>query len=216
MRVTNLRQSVPVRSDDEIGHLSAAFNQMSADLSTAYQELEESRARLGEQAAMLEELSHRDGLTQLLNRRAFDEQARLLFARTRRYGRRLTLGMADIDEFKKVNDDFSHATGDAVLREIACLIQGHIREIDLVGRYGGEEFALTFPETDPANGARLADRLRELVARHDWTRVAPGLAVTLSIGLTGNVGMASIEEQFGLAAAKLYEAKTNGRDRVAV
>ena len=74
MRGTALRQSVRVRSDDEIGHLSAAFNQMSTDLSKAYQELEASRARLGEQAARLEELSRRDELTQLLNRRAFDER----------------------------------------------------------------------------------------------------------------------------------------------
>lgn len=124
--------------------------------------------------------------------------------------------MAEIDGFKKVNDDFSHATGDAVLREIACLIQDHISEIDLVGRYGGEKFALAFPGTDPANAARLADRVRKLVARHDWTHVAPKLMVTLSIGLAGNVGVASIEEQFGLADAKLYEAKANGRDRVAV
>ena len=126
----------------------------------------------------------------------------------------MTLGMAEIDHFKRVNDEFLHATGCAVLRELACLVTGHLREIDLVGRYGGEEFALAFPETDVANVARLADRLRELVARHDWTRVALGLSVTLSIGLAEHAGTASLEEQFGVADAKLYEAKTNGRNRV--
>ena len=67
----------------------------------------------------------------------------------------------------------------------ACLIQDHISEVHVVGRYGGEKFALAFPGTDPANAARLADRLRKLVARHDWTHVVPKLTATLSIGLAG-------------------------------
>lgn len=214
MRGTDLRQSVRVRSGDEIGDLSVAFNQMSADLSDAHHELEASGARLAEQAALLEEQSRRDELTQLPNRRAFNEQTRLLVVQAQRYGRSLTLGMADIDQFKQVNDNFSHATGDAVLRQVSCLISEHIREIDLVGRYGGEEFALAFPETDVAAAAEIADRVRELVARHDWTLVAPGLSVTLSIGLAGAVAPASLEQQLSLADAKLYEAKTRGRNHV--
>ena len=170
----DLRQLVRVRSNDEIGQLSAAFNQMSGNLAATHDKLEASRARLGEQAEALEELSRRDPLTGLFNRRAFDELVANLFAQARRMQHPLTLGMIDIDHFKKVNDDFSHATGDEVLREVARLISTSLREVDLVARYGGEEFVIAFPATDLDGAKRYADRLRAHVAGQDWQAVAAG------------------------------------------
>jgi diguanylate cyclase (GGDEF)-like protein len=198
MRAGALRQSVPVRSHDEVGQLSFA-----------------SRARLGEQAELLKELSRRDDLTTLFNRRAFDEQVSILMAQAHRYGRPLTLALADIDHFKQVNDRYSHATGDAVLREVAGLIEEHVREADLVARYGGEEFVIAFPETDLDAAVMLTERLRELVAVHDWERIAPELAVTISVGLsTENGKQRSFREVLAVADARLYDAKAAGRNKV--
>jgi diguanylate cyclase (GGDEF)-like protein len=214
MRGGALRQSVQVRSNDEVGLLSGAFNEMSDDLATVYQQLESSRTRLQEQAAALAELSRRDALTDLLNRRAFDEQAELIFKQARRYDHPLTLAMVDVDHFKRVNDEHSHAVGDAVLREVARIIQAHVRDIDIVARYGGEEFAVAFPETTVADARQLSDRLRALVADHDWGAIADGLSVTLSVGLGERTGAPSFREILALADSKLYEAKTGGRNRV--
>jgi diguanylate cyclase (GGDEF)-like protein len=209
-----LRQLVRVRSNDEIGQLSAAFNQMSENLAIAHDELESSRARLSEQAEELKELSRRDELTHLLNRRAFDDLTSNLFAQARRFEHPLTLAMADVDHFKKVNDEYSHATGDAVLREVAGLISRNIREIDLLARYGGEEFAIAFPQTDIAGATRFANRIRELVAAFNWAGIAPDLFVTISIGLAERTTEASFKETLNKADAKLYEAKSNGRNQV--
>ena len=214
MRDGELLQSVPVLSRDEVGQLSAAFNDMSTDMAAAHEGLEASRERLSTQADLLKELSLQDELTQLLNCRAFDERVPILLAQARRFDQALTLAMADIDHFEAVNDEFSHATGDAVLREVASLIGDNVREIDVVARYGGEEFAIAFPQTTIDGAAQCADRLRELVENHDWGRLATGLSVTLSVGLSEITGDGSLEAVLNAADAKLYEAKDNGRNQV--
>lgn len=214
MRRGILRQSVPVRGEDEIAQLSTSFNQMSDELANTYNELKASREQLSEQAEMLKELSRRDELTGLLNRRAFDEQAALMFEQARRFGHPLTLAMVDIDHFKQVNDDYSHAVGDAVLREVAHLIGSKVREIDLVARYGGEEFAMAFMETPLDAAGKFLDKLRQLVAAHDWEKITPGLRLTLSAGLSNRTMGSTLGEVLDLADARLHEAKTNGRNLV--
>ena len=214
MRRGLLRQSVRVRGDDEITQLSSTFNQMSDELADTYNELRASREQLSEQAEMLKELSRRDELTGLLNRRAFDEQASNMFAQARRFDHPLTLAMADIDHFKRVNDDYSHAIGDAVLREVAHLLGSKVREIDLVARYGGEEFALAFLETPLDAAGRFLDKLRRYVEEHDWEKVAPGLKVTLSAGVASRSAGSTLSEVLDVADTRLHEAKTNGRNLV--
>jgi len=214
MRRGELRQTVQVRSADEVGLLAETFNRMSSDLADAHDALKRSNAQITEQASQLAELSRRDELTQIPNRRAFDEQAEHIFSQSKRYGHPVTVALADIDHFKSINDRFSHAAGDAVLRVIAEVIRANIRQSDIVARYGGEEFAIVFPETPIDEGVRLAERVLELIRTRDWSPINAGLSVSISMGLCENASLPSIEEMMKAADAKLYQAKRAGRDRV--
>ena len=213
MRQGDLHQEVPVRTNDELGVLSARFNEMSADLAQAYQMLHDSREQISQQAAMLVEMSRSDELTGLMNRRAFDEEAGKIFVRSQRYEYPFSLAVADIDHFKQVNDRYTHVVGDRVLRAVADLLQANIRETDLVARYGGEEFTIAFPATPLEQAGQLAERLRRAVQGHDWPDIHPDLKVTLSIGLSAKNGLVSVKELLQAADIRLYEAKDHGRNQ---
>lgn len=214
----DLRQQVNIVSDDEIGVLATNFNRMSAELAQAHEELQQSHDKISHQATLLQELSVRDGLTKLYNRRFFDERGAQLIAQATRYERPFTIMMGDIDYFKKINDQYSHATGDEVLRRIASLLQQNTRDSDVVARYGGEEFVIAFPETPLHQAAALCERLRQQIEEHPWPQVAPhaapGLRVTMSMGLSDDVGLETFEKLVGAADAMLYEAKAKGRNRL--
>ena len=161
----------------------------------------------------LERLATTDGLTGLANRRHFLGQAAEEMARARRYGRPITVGIADLDHFKQVNDRFGHAVGDHVLQSFATLVAETLRQTDRVGRYGGEEFAFIFPETTPEEALRLAGRLRQrLAAAPPLLPDGSVLPVTVSIGLADATGR-DLEESLAQADIALYQAKGNGRDR---
>ena len=215
MKPGQLRQKVPVASNDELGRLSSSFNHMSEELAQTYTALENSNRKLDEYSQQMRELSERDELTHLLNRRAFNARIELLAAQARRYEHPITLAMIDVDHFKKVNDQYSHAIGDRVLQVIASILRSHLRDADLLARYGGEEFVIAFPETDPEQATMLADRLRGLVVTHSWISVAPDLNVTLSIGLAELKSGITIPQAMRIADANLYEAKRSGRNRIA-
>jgi diguanylate cyclase (GGDEF)-like protein len=169
---------------------------------------------LGRQAAELDRLSREDALTGLFNRRHVDAALALEWERARRFGRDLAVAIADIDHFKGVNDRFSHAVGDEVLRRVATILREGTRAVDVVGRWGGEEFVLLLVETPPDRAARLCEKLRAAVEAHDWSAVAPGLAVTVSVGIAGNAEAADPAALLAAADARLYEAKRAGRNRV--
>ena len=161
----------------------------------------------------LERLATTDGLTGLPNRRHFLGQAAEEMARARRYGRPITVGIADLDHFKQVNDRFGHAVGDHVLQSFASLVAETLRQTDRVGRYGGEEFAFIFPETTPEEALRLAGRLRQrLAAEPPLLPDGSVLPVTVSIGLADATGR-DLEESLAQADIALYQAKGSGRDR---
>jgi diguanylate cyclase (GGDEF)-like protein len=192
---------------DEIGAMAAVFNQMS-------KEMWESRQRIERQTVMLRELSVRDELTGLHNRRHFDEQAATAFAHARRYHRPLTAMMCDIDHFKAINDRFTHVVGDAVLRAVAGILKAETRSSDIVARYGGEEFAVVFTEGRAAEAMAFAERIRARVEAYSWREISPDLQVTISIGLDGSPARTSVADMLAAADQRLYEAKHAGRNRV--
>ncbi len=210
----NLRQTVAVKSDDEIGVLAHAFNQMSGELAQATENLQLSHAQISQQAAQLKEIAVRDGLTKLYNRRHFDEQLGHLFAQAIRYNRPLTVMIGDIDFFKRINDGFSHATGDEVLKRVALILSGAVRQSDIVARYGGEEFVIAFPETQLTQAAALCERLRQMIEAHPWYEIHADLKVTMSMGLNNDPALGGPEKMIAAADKLLYAAKEGGRNRV--
>jgi diguanylate cyclase len=163
-------------------------------------ELEAAQARADRAAAS-------DALTGLGNRRAFDAR----MAELRGGG---ALVLIDVDHFKGINDTFSHTVGDRVLGEIAGVLRDHCRPGEVAVRFGGDEFALLL-KTDPAGAARVAERIREVVVAYDWNVIAPGLRVTLSMGLATFADGTSGHELFDRADRYLYTAKRNGRNQLA-
>ena len=214
MTLGELRQKVTVRSKDEIGVLAEAFNRMSADLAHAYEDLEQSNRTINEQTLLLKELSIRDELTQLYNRRHFNEQAAMLFTQMERFKHSLSFMMGDIDYFKQVNDKFSHATGDEVLKIVAEILQTNTRKCDIVARYGGEEFVIIFPETSLIQVIQRCEKLRQLIENYPWSTVQPELHITMSMGLNDDLTLDGFEQMLAVADNKLYQAKANGRNQL--
>jgi diguanylate cyclase (GGDEF)-like protein len=172
-------------------------------------------SELVRQADTFEQLACVDGLTGVNNRRHFLVLADIEWSRFRRYGRPLALLMLDIDRFKSVNDQYGHDVGDAVIKSVAQVLQQHKRTSDVVGRLGGEEFALLLPEATPENAVTAAERFRQLVADCTVSVGELSLSVTVSIGVAaGCQATTSIEELLKDADLALYEAKRSGRNRV--
>lgn len=157
----------------------------------------------------LEEMAKIDGLTGILNRMSWEAVTREELRRLVRYDHVGSLLMIDIDRFKAINDTLGHAAGDETLKGIATILKMGIREIDLLGRYGGEEFVLFLPETPPDAAAKVADRLREAIKV---------LKVTASIGISAGPRGKEWDLDAILQAADtaLYRAKAEGRDRVVI
>jgi diguanylate cyclase (GGDEF)-like protein len=162
----------------------------------------------------LERQTYEDALTGLANRRRLDQRLADEFALALRHSRPLAVAIADLDHFKAVNDRYSHAIGDAVLRALAKLLTAQIRHTDLVARFGGEEFVLVLAQTDSDAALRVCEKLRLAVANHPWDTIQPGLAITLSIGLCADTSLPGHERMLAIADRNLYRAKASGRNRV--
>jgi diguanylate cyclase (GGDEF)-like protein len=210
----SLLQRVPVVGKDEVAVLAGAFNEMSEKLARTHEELNASHQTILTQSEQMRELSVRDALTKLHNRRHFDEQASTLFSHAVRHQRPLSVVIGDIDFFKRINDQFSHATGDMVLRQVGEILRGHMRLSDLVARYGGEEFVIAFPDTELPQAAALCDKLRALIEGFPWHQVHPDLKVTMSMGVYADIAAGTAEAMLQKADALLYRAKQTGRNRV--
>lgn len=219
MRTGDLRQQVPMSAahSSEVASLAAAFNAMSHELASSHESLKASHATILAQSVQLKELSIRDALTGLYNRRHFDESMRLMFDQALRQRLALSLAIADIDGFKRINDSHSHAIGDQVLRQVAEILRSHLRVSDLLARWGGEEFVIALPDTQAPAAAALCDKLRQAVAQFNWEGIKPGLVVTLSFGVSTELGGgASAYALLERADTQLYRAKGSGRNRVCV
>ncbi|MFP2932058.1 diguanylate cyclase [Pyxidicoccus sp. 3LG] len=170
---------------------------------------------LAAQVGELQRLSATDGLTGVHNHRHFQERLREEFRRAQRYDDALSLILLDLDHFKDVNDQYGHAAGDGVLREVAGALQRGVRETDLVARYGGEEFAVLLPRTHLTGALTVAERVRrELRALR--LGVDGALRVTASLGVSSfpHRTVLSPEQLLLTADEALYQAKHEGRDRI--
>lgn len=202
----------------------ASVNERLADatrqLETKTRALEDANVHLAKAVETLHQISSQDGLTDVANRRHFDETLVLEWRRAARTNAPLSLLMLDIDFFKAFNDSAGHQAGDECLRRVAQTLRDTLqRAADLVARYGGEEFAILLPETDEEHAQRLASLLRERVsALQIEHRSSPFAHVTVSIGVASIVPSrdngTGAQQLLGAADAALYEAKRQGRNRV--
>jgi diguanylate cyclase (GGDEF)-like protein len=179
-------------------------------------ELEERDKELSELNDKLRQISLTDGLTQIENRRSLEERLHDMWSHSVRLHEPIALVMCDIDKFKNVNDQYGHQAGDAVLKDFAQLLKSEAREIDRVGRYGGEEFLLILPGTVLDAAVTFAERLREKVEGHTFTYSDGTLRRTMSCGVAGSPHP-RIKDQEALLKASddaLYVAKETGRNRV--
>jgi diguanylate cyclase (GGDEF)-like protein len=158
-----------------------------------------------------------DSLTGLANRRRLEETLRAELARAARFHDPVCVVLADLDDFKRVNDTYGHAVGDEVLKEFARALKSTVRESDLAGRWGGEEFVLVLTGTATDGGARLAERARAAI--ESVTIHAPNgdpVSVTASFGVAASLGTIGIDELVAAADSALYQAKDGGKNRVVV
>jgi diguanylate cyclase (GGDEF)-like protein len=181
-------------------------------------ELEEANHLLQQRTRELERLALTDPLTGLFNRRAMDELARFELKRHARYPSPLTLGFIDVDNFKRINTDHLLTGGDEVLRGLARILTSSLREVDSVGRVGGEEFLVIARETNEDGAHRLAERIRSTVADTAIDYHGQAITITVSLGLAvADVGVpAEYQEMNEVAASALNYAKKMGRNRFEV
>ncbi len=166
----------------------------------------------------LQDMALRDPLTGILNRRALGEPLTRELKSGLRYSAPACLMILDLDYFKTVNDRLGHMAGDLVLRELAALMTDTVRDVDIVGRYGGEEFAIILPHTSIRQAHTLAERLRTQIESHAFAVEDGIVRLTTSIGIADvcNPAIASVEDWVNAADSALYEAKAQGRNRVVV
>lgn len=178
--------------------------------------------QLREVSAELDRLARTDALTSVANRRALFDLMGVEFRRSRRYGRDLSVLMLDLDHFKQVNDRWGHPFGDEVLREVSRLVLRNIRESDILGRYGGEEFAVVLPEANAEQAVLVGEKLRHAIEAHTFRMPDASAPGEPTVRLTISIGVASTPvdqdqdevELFSRADQALYEAKRTGRNRV--
>lgn len=220
---------VPVMMEDEVLALiyvyktdpaSRPFDQHDVQLAVAISHqaaLTIQRTRLLEKSQLLEKLAVTDSLTGLYNRRQFIELAEREFQRTKRHRHALTAMMVDVDDFKKANDLHGHSVGDQVLIVLAECFRVEFRVLDLIGRYGGDEFVTLLLETDIGDAVGVAERLRRRVARTPIKIKAGTIKITVSVGCASYT---EADKELGSllirADAALYLAKEAGKNRVEV
>lgn len=201
---------MPVK--DAAGNVvSVCFTLFDATDTSIYQ------SRLQVAMAELEQVSNLDGLTNLYNRRYIDSMLPQEFTRSLRYKHPLAVILADIDHFKKINDTHGHRAGDEVIREIASRLRNGLREIDVIGRYGGEEFIMILPETDAPGARSVAERLRQGIADTPVSSGALSLPVTISLGITEiSQHTPRYTDMIEEADKALYFSKAAGRNLASV
>lgn len=158
-----------------------------------------------------------DELTRVFNRRHFMKLAEQEFERAKRYRHALSIIIFDIDDFKKVNDDYGHLCGDAVLQELSLACRTVLRQCDVLARFGGEEFILLLSETDNASALMVGKRLCQLAADHVVEYMDTQIQVTISVGVTtSNLDEDTLDDLLNRADRALYQAKRLGKNRLEI
>lgn len=238
-RELTLRADLELHSNDEIGELGRTFNSLNQKVYDAQQRLREKidlagsalmktneqlQQRSGElelrtqdlekALALVEKLAVTDSLTDLRNRRYFDDNLASAFARAQRFNESLCLVLVDIDLFKQINDTYGHAAGDTVLQVLSRIFRSRTRETDTAARLGGDEFAFLLYRTQRDDAIRFADDLLKLAHIQHFNFHEQEIHIGLSIGIACNQNnIHSIEALYGAADEALYEAKRRGRDQ---
>lgn len=170
---------------------------------------------LNERTRSLTDLALTDELTRIANRRSFVASVQSELSRCERSHLKVALLLLDIDYFKSVNDNYGHQAGDEVLQQLAFRISNTLREYDIFGRIGGEEFGVFLAETDRETALQVAERLRILIAAEPFVIAGRPLPITISVGVATGEGH-SFEHLYGEADTALYKAKSAGRNQVAI
>jgi len=192
-----------------VAKLVEANNSMQRQLASAEGKLQEQARQIETHAAA----ARTDPLTQLANRRAFDDALKSRLKEHRDSGRPFCVAMIDVDHFKKFNDTYGHLAGDEVLRTIGRVLRRSTRQSDFIARYGGEEFTVVYPGTRVSDACALVERIREAIAAECVEFNGTELRATASIGVAQFLGTEELDSLVERADAALYAAKTSGRNR---
>ncbi|NUT89645.1 diguanylate cyclase [Pseudomonas corrugata] len=201
---------LPLRSpDSKINHICLVIYDVT-DVATNRHQLQAANAQL-------QLLSSTDRLTGLYNRGYWEENLKATYARHQRYGNNSSLVMFDIDHFKRVNDTYGHQAGDKVIEQVASLVREHVRDSDVAGRYGGEEFGVVLSDTDKAGARMFAERLRKAVEEMDVRYGDKVIRFTISLGVADLSPPSNTHaDLIAWADEALYTSKKTGRNRVTV
>ena len=190
--------------------LERSKNQILDQKNRELQEYVERLERLNQQ---VRELSIRDELTGLYNRRYFMQQIKQHVRMAIRAEQHASILLLDVDRFKQINDTFGHHVGDDVLKALAQLFKSSMRDTDIIARYGGEEFVIILPATTAKDAMQVSEKLRQTIEQHDWSNIQEGLSLTISSGLVDTHEGDHHEILLNLADKRLYTAKHQGRNR---
>lgn len=216
----DLDHTVTINNRDEFGLVAFGFNKMVQQIKTNMEELHIQMDLIKKAKKRIEIMASTDELTQVFNRRALFEKLDGLMSLSERYKHKVGLLMFDIDHFKAVNDTYGHHAGDVVLKNVSTLLKDVVRKVDVIGRYGGEEFVIVLPETDIVSSLIAAEKVRKAVERLKIDTGNEIISVTISIGvseltiLKDKHQTITPESFINFADSALYVAKESGRNRV--
>lgn len=230
-----IAKHLEVASSDEIGRLINVFNKLNQQLANNYEKLQ-SKIDLADQALrnknieliartdelenaleMLSSMATTDWLTKLPNRRQFDDGFEQMLSQADRFKEPLTLALIDVDNFKDINDNYGHATGDEVLRQLGTLLKDAVRRSDAPARLGGDEFAILLYHTEEQQAEILVRQMLKKMKAHVFAFNGQKISVTLSAGIAQYATSTNTKQSLYFAADKaLYTAKHRGRDQYAI
>jgi diguanylate cyclase (GGDEF)-like protein len=206
-------------ANEELRKLNLSYAHVVIELKQAKERSESFAMELKKVNEQLTERAYRDELTGLYNHRYFQEIMETEMNRASRYQRAMSLIMLDIDNFKHINDTYGHPQGDEVLRVVSAVLKQSIRACDIVSRYGGEEFTIVLPETDMQGAVNIAERVRRGVESQHVNFKGNSIKVTVSLGATTFEPVKTPDDKSIIITAAdnaLYNAKTNGKNRISV